>query len=439
MTHPATRIRPALRRAVLSRAFVPAALLLGAALRLAWVVIVDPEPVSDAERYYALAVHLAAGDGYSNDHAPTAYWPPGYPAFLAAIFAVTGPAVGTAQLANVALATASLGLAYYVAKETFGSELTGRITALILAVYPNQIAYTSLVMSEVLFTSLLLLLAALIIWGRGRRWALAATGLLLAAACLVRPQAMPVPAVLLLLLPAPTTARLRRAALEAGLVYAACAVALVPWAMRNYAVFGAFVPLSTNGGVNLYVGNNPDANGGYVWTERMGYLLQQEAGANADEADRDAAARRLAVRFALDQPLTVLGLLPEKLSLIFGTEFDGAHWNVHGLLARDPDMVHRLARLDRFVIGPFWTLVRYGVVAAVAALLALRAFGMRWVPWSWVPLAVIAALTAFYLPFFGNARYHFPMAPWLVMYLGAAIALILSPAAATDSGRNAAP
>lgn len=38
---------------------------------------------------------------------------------------------------------------------------------------------------------------------------------------------------------------------------------LVPWTARNYSCFGEWIPTTTNGGVNLYVGNNPYSSWGY--------------------------------------------------------------------------------------------------------------------------------------------------------------------------------
>jgi 4-amino-4-deoxy-L-arabinose transferase-like glycosyltransferase len=38
---------------------------------------------------------------------------------------------------------------------------------------------------------------------------------------------------------------------------------LVPWTARNYRCFGEWIPATTNGGINLYIGNNPYSTGGY--------------------------------------------------------------------------------------------------------------------------------------------------------------------------------
>jgi hypothetical protein len=40
-------------------------------------------------------------------------------------------------------------------------------------------------------------------------------------------------------------------------------VVLVPWWVRNWTVFHAFVPLTTASGASLWIGNNPDATGNW--------------------------------------------------------------------------------------------------------------------------------------------------------------------------------
>ncbi len=47
----------------------------------------------------------------------------------------------------------------------------------------------------------------------------------------------------------------RRGLLTAGVFLLATAAVVTPWTWRNHVVFGAFVPVSTSGGLNLYQGN----------------------------------------------------------------------------------------------------------------------------------------------------------------------------------------
>src|SRR5262249_22760155 len=73
---------------------------------------------------------------------------------------------------------------------------------------------------------------------------------------------------------------------------------LAPWAYRNYRIFGVVVPISTNGGYNLYLGNNSSAwAGGWM-------VLEDEKELRAlDELEGDREARRRAIWWARENPV----------------------------------------------------------------------------------------------------------------------------------------
>jgi hypothetical protein len=93
--------------------------------------------------------------GTLENRSPTAYWPVGYPAFLGLLFTLFGSSLFMAQAGNVILYTGVLVFASYIGKTLFEAELVGRVTLLLLAFYPDHIAYSSLLASEVLFLFLL--------------------------------------------------------------------------------------------------------------------------------------------------------------------------------------------------------------------------------------------------------------------------------------------
>ncbi|MDP9238034.1 MAG: hypothetical protein M3P30_11675 [Chloroflexota bacterium] len=65
-------------------------------LRLAWLGYVFPDPrdgrFDDTVFYRGAAIGIARGEGYLSPWtgAPTAQWPPGYPAFLGSVFKAFG-------------------------------------------------------------------------------------------------------------------------------------------------------------------------------------------------------------------------------------------------------------------------------------------------------------------------------------------------------------
>ena len=73
------------------------------------------------------------------------------------------------------------------------------------------------------------------------------------------PQALFVPFIVLLVLALVREhTRNWKAAVARALIVGGCLAATVaPWTYRNYKTFGTFVLVSTNGGENLLIGNNP--------------------------------------------------------------------------------------------------------------------------------------------------------------------------------------
>ena len=55
----------------------------------------------------------------------------------------------------------------------------------------------------------------------------------------------------------------RRAAVTAAALLVGIAAVLLPWTLRNHRCFDRWIVTTTNGGINLYIGNNPYSTGGY--------------------------------------------------------------------------------------------------------------------------------------------------------------------------------
>ena len=165
---------------------------------------------------------------------------------------------------------------------------------------------------------------------------LAGTGLSFGALALAQPSAALAlaPAAVWLGRSSPPGRRARRLGLFLG------SAALLPFLtfLYNGAAGRAWTPIAVNGGVNLYIGNGPEANGAYVRPPAMredrdllgigaARTLASAAGATAGgagageafgpiEADRFWRARALA--FAADRPARTAGLFARKLLLFFG-------------------------------------------------------------------------------------------------------------------------
>ena len=413
------------RSILLSRWFLPIMLVLASAIRLCWIFLFRPNPVSDYAFYFRSAESIAEGFGYSAHGAATAYFPVGYPLFLGILFRAFGISVTVAEAANLFCSVASLVLAYRVARYVSGSEVAARLFLLFVAVYPNNVAYTSLASAEIFYLFLLflgvdLLLPSVSSTGGTHAGRLLMAGFVFGVATLVKVQTLLLPAFLLLLFPQfsweakSLLNRLKRGAV----LYVPLILVLCPWVIRNYGVFNGFV-LSNNGGINLYIGNGPGANG--TWVEPP--IFDTSQGVMHDYRN-DQAARREAIAYIETHPWQTMTLFPEKfLALI--DHGDGVYWNDLGTPKESSLQRTALLWLDE---------VNRVYESAIYVLFAGSLFWAGWkeLRWGresgWSPLGIVVILyfAAIYLVFYGASRYNFPIIPWMIMYSAALLSSILS-------------
>ncbi|MGD1045291.1 MAG: glycosyltransferase family 39 protein [Bacteroidota bacterium] len=99
---------------------------------------------------------------------------------------------------------------------------------------------------------------------------------------------------------------------DTGIVLLVTISLLSPWTIRNYHVFGTFVPFSTGFGLNFYRGNNPDEIG--TWGDedikREALALPQD---RTFEVRLDHLYRQQAFNFIQSHPWQALSNIPTKL------------------------------------------------------------------------------------------------------------------------------
>jgi 4-amino-4-deoxy-L-arabinose transferase-like glycosyltransferase len=390
------------------RRFVPACLVLGTFLRVAWIYLVDPDQVSDFSWYQQFATNIALGKGYSINGMPTGYWPIGYPAFLGGLFYLFGPSVLVGKVANIVLYMGTIFLTYTLSKRLFDSEPAARITVGILSLYPNHIAYTALLSSEILFVFLVALSIFVFDIADERPGFILLSGLLFGLTTLTKPQAIMLPLVALPLL----STSAKRVWRPLILVYGALVAAVLPWMARNYVVMGK-PTLANTAGLDLLDGNNPYANGGHHFTDRVNDLLGDletkplENVFDGKEVARDARARDLAIDFIAHNPAHFAALVPLKWIQLFLWDVDGFDYSL------------RMMTLPRHVERPADCIAElYYVFMIILFLVALPATLRARSRRQQVGLAIIIYLTIVYSVVFGQGRFHFPMMPWLAMYSG---------------------
>lgn len=377
-----------------------AASLLALALRVALMALWPAPPAWDGAFYLPLARALADGHGYAAPHVPhgplhpTAYYPVGYPmALRVALFFVRAPSLAAWALNLLACLVALASIDEICHR----AGLSARRALLLYALAPGPALWCVAAMSETLTGAALSLSVALCL--ARSRWGVVLSGAALGAATLVRPQS---------LLAAPWVgvgrARSHRARALLAVAVTACALSVVaPWSARNARVFRHFALVSTNGGVNLYIGTLPDAVGGY----RHPSLGARCAGLS-DEVSRDRCASSLAWERIRRAPArwALLGVV--KLARTLAWE-------------PSPALYVRNA-LPGALRGPRMPLVAATCTLAWWALVALAALGFRrraslspeGVSAIESTLGSAASVLLAHAVFIGDDRYHLAVVPLVV-------------------------
>ncbi len=291
--------------------------LVALALRLVLVAFLEPEPVWDGRYFDALARHLARGDGYviasegaGDSLRPTAHYPVGFSAFLAAGYRLFGDKVGVAFVLQSLLGAALVLVVHAIVRHA-SDDRAALGAALVAALHPGLVLQAPLVMAEPLAA---LLYAALVLCmmhlHAGLGVALVA-GLLGGVATLVRPQSLLVVPVLVLVVVITEGARtpVRSWLARVLLVAASFAAVVAPWSLRNARVLDGPALVSTNGGWNLAIGALPGATGRYR-TLPSNHGCEAVFGEVAVDRCLATKAREAIAR----DPVGFLALVPAKLS-----------------------------------------------------------------------------------------------------------------------------
>ncbi|MEM1430496.1 MAG: hypothetical protein AAGG09_13665 [Pseudomonadota bacterium] len=379
---------------------VPVILSIALLARLLWAGAVPMVLYSDPAAYDALARNLAAHGIYGWDtETATAFWAVGAAAFYGAAYAVAGPSAAVVATLNIALSLAIVWLTIAVISDWFGPR-TGRLAGLFVALWPALIQFVTFPNSELLFTALLL--AALWAWGRAGATVSrgAFTGLLLGAATLVRPIALLVPVVLAIAprpMAEPSSPRLVARSTAALLAFLCIGLVVAPWSLRNQAVFGELVIVSTNFGPNLWMGNNPETTGRYQ-------PLPEDT-AQMDEITRDAHLRSEAVAYIRSDPAAFAKRFVTKIGYLFSRETTGVTWNARGLTTRyGPGVVAPLKAISTAYWYAMLALAGLGVVRLIRQRGALPVFIS-------IPVALIGYFAAVHGVIFVSDRFHLPLNP----------------------------
>lgn len=390
-------------------------LIVAILLRLIWAYFVPVVPVSDSFLYDVFAQSIANGNGYAFPNGDiTVYWPVGTSAIYALLYKIFGVSYSAIVVFNTVIGMAIVWLTYAIAKR-YVQKSIALIAALLVAVWPILIEFTTILASELIF--IFFVLSAIYVWGskqlspilRAVVW-----GALVCAATYVRPTALPI-IVLLPVLDYLTNKNWRDSVQAFCIASITAALLFSPWVYRNHQVFGQFVLVSANGGANLWMGNNPNSNGGYTDLTDLPF---------ENEVARDQYFKKEAIHYILHNPVSYAKLALKRAFITYKAETIGIVWNGH----LEKRFSKPILMLMKLISSIFWWFILLFACMGIYQLLKSRQLAF---------FNVLFVVAAFFFVFpiltVAQDRYHLPMNPFLAIFAAYALQALLAKYTRTDT------
>jgi len=338
---------------------------------------------------------------------------PLYPYFLALLYKLSGTSITFAVLVQHVIGSLSAVLIYLLARQVFLPRIA-LLAGLLAACYWTFVYFEGdlLIVTLIVFLDLAALLLITISIKRDGVWLLLASGAVIGLSALARPNILILLPVLPLVFAFKGSMRQWRPWVTKTLwVWLGSAILITPVLVRNYVVGHDIVPIASQGGVNFYIGNNPDSDGstavvpGTRWDWWGGYqdavaIAERAAGRPLKPSEVSNHFFREGTKFIFGSPGESVALTGRKLAMFWaGGERSNNKsiyffWHVSGM-GKVP------------LIG-FW----------LVAPLGLAGFILLWRrrPELWLLQLFTLAYMVGVVTFFVNARFRMPIIPVLIIF-----------------------
>lgn len=382
------------------------------------------EPLSsklDDGVYDQMAQAISGGNWMAN--LPfSAYRIPLYPYFLAILYKLFGHSALLVHLIQSAFGMFVPVMIFLISKKVFRNDRPALIGGLIACAYVPLVFFENLFLGESLsiFFNLMAIFFLLSSMESGKRLfpKIFLAGIFFGVSILLRPNTLFSVfflAFFLAYLFAVKNQRIMKGVSVAAIFLVGVTATMAPITVRNLYLYRDFLPISAVGGVNLYIGNNPEADGKFHLTRGIGTALdemvansqqiaEKETGRSLKPSEASVFWARKAFHYVVSSPVDFLRLLLRKTAFFLNRyEF--------------PDI------LDIYFVGQFIPFLRagfweYGIVLLLAACGIWLAFRSKSGPGAVLLGVFLAGYFISVIMFFVTARYRLPVVPVLIIFAG---------------------
>lgn len=382
--------------------FIFLGLMIAFFLRMLWIFQLDNSVDVWGDWWDEIASNLIAGRGYfvANPFNPEGFpyysWrPPAFPLFLAGIYAVFGHSFLYAKIGLAVISSVSVLLGYFVAARLF-NHLTGRLTAIAMAVYPTFIFFTGYLAPETLTLFLILLTVFFLTMNihnlRMNHSLLAGLSLGCAVMCRTIMALFFVFILIWLILMHKSRKDVWKYFL---IMLAGMCIIISPWVARNYRIHKTLVFHSTDAGQALFINNNPES---FNEPRGFSYSYNVQDFKNMSEIENSRLLSSKGMNFIMENPLTFMKYVGRRF-----VNF----WRPFPRTISGPGQSY--SKIHQILSGV------YTIPVFIFALL-----GIFYSAENWRKLFLLYALVFYYSGTYilvrATIRYRMPIEPYLIMF-----------------------
>lgn len=400
--------------------------LLAFVLRLGYIFIISStpyfdDPIGDSQVYYQRALEILKGDLLGKEiffHSS-----PPYPYFIALLFWISGNSFFFVYFVQILIGSGNCLLIYFLTKKLAEEKIFPTFLAGLFAVFYGLLAFFDgdllMIFLTLFYVDLSLLLLLKFKETKKLGYSVFA-GIAYGLGVLDKPNLLIFVPAAVFFLASEFSFRPKKWELKPAIIFLSAVILMIlPITLRNYIVGKDFVLISSNGGVNFYIGNNPRSLGTFKLPPDSGLMdpgLYESSMAVAEkklgrelkpsEASRFWAGK--AFEFIRNQPLQELKLLGRKFLLLFNYYEVPNHQNFYFIRTEFAPI------LNLMPIG-FWLVVPIALVGIAWKIKSgLNLPGKLYISFL---LCYMVALLLFFI----TERYRLPMVPLFIVFAGAAI------------------
>jgi 4-amino-4-deoxy-L-arabinose transferase-like glycosyltransferase len=357
---------------------------------------------------------------------------PFYPYFLAIVYSVFGQSLVAVRAIQSVVGVATVLFVFLIGEKIFVSRKAGFIAAILAAMYGPFLLSNNLLLVETMKVFFLALTFWILLIAREGRslWLWFAAGVTLGCCVLCRPSDIIVLGVVIVWVLMFPVNRRNKPVFQSGACVAGVILMIVPVTIRNYLVSGEFILLTSNGGLNFYLGNNPDAVGVYYNVDELDLandpdgrvFLESTMNKTLRPSEVSSEWSSRALDFIVSQPGDFLTLLGRKALLFFHhKEISQLGYNYYFV---QQTAIPMLGYLPTFaLVGPL----------GILGCMLLR---KRWKEFFLLYGFLFAEIAGVVL-FFVTDRFRLSAIPFLMLFAGFAVAEL--PTLLKEPGRRQLP